>query len=163
MNFFLTSALIVAGLGWTITRPRRRLRKPDEIIANLHPGELKGLHDFLPGHADKDLLETDVSFWIQSKGMKGLIRKRHNAVCFVQLCQQLHRNSSMPEDEIGDMTTRAFLISFFIGCAILENLPRLFIRGLPHACARFATEVYWEAAVQMRMLNLEYGIEDIVL
>lgn len=155
---WIISTAVILGIIWVITRSRRRLPPLEEILKRIHQGELDGLDNFLPVNPADGFLETDKSFWMLSKGRKGLKRRKENAVCWVQACQVLHLNSEMPREDLGYMTTRSLLISFFTRCDVVESFFRLFIRSLPHVCARIATYLYWEMERRAQILNLTFGI-----
>lgn len=145
------------GFAWIGTRMRRILPPTEHMICRLHNGELKALAEFMPHNNAPDVLEEDKRFYECAGGFKGLLRKRSNAVCFVQLGQRYVLDFKMDKQDVDYLSRRAFAIGFLVIGSIPEQGIRLFWRRMPHFCARWACYLYWEAATQMRMLNLEYG------
>jgi hypothetical protein len=143
MKLFLILPVLlgVAILAWFL-RIRRRHRMSAAVILNeLHPNETALLETFI---LRDDFLADDRAFWKASNGWRGLCRKRHNAICLVQFCQNLVPGVTLERLEIRWMTTRATLICFYTGCSVVEAVLRWFVKDFPHACARNATNLYWE-------------------
>lgn len=144
-------------IAWLATRKRRAHRSAEEIKGRIQPGELDEIEDFIPHNSTRDVLKNDVRFYKCSGGFKGLRKKRRNAVCFVQLGQSYVRDANMDRQDVEYLSRRAFAIGFLMLASIPEQTIRLFWRSMPHFCARWASYLYWEAATQVEMLNLEYG------
>lgn len=146
------------GLAWIFTRIRRIVPKTEEEILNkIHKGELDELKEFLPHNNALDVLEGDPRFWECTGGLTGLLRKRQNVVCFVQLCQRYVLDSKMPKQDVEYVSRRAFTIGFLIMGSVAEEFVRLIWWRMPHFCGRWAVYLYWEATKETLMLNLEYG------
>lgn len=151
------------GFAWIGTRMKRILPPTEEeILSRIHKGELANLKEFLPHNNELDILEGDSHFYECAGGFMGLLRKRGNAVCFVQLCQLYVRDSKMDTQDVEYVSRRAFAIGFLILASIPEQAIRLFWRSMPHFCARWASYLYWEAATHTRMLTLEYGTGQLI-
>lgn len=144
-------------IAWLITRKRRAQRTTEDILSRIHKGEMDGIKEFMPHDNIIDIFKTDERFYRCSGGFKGLLWKRENAVCFVQLGESYVRDANMDKQDVEYFSERAFAIGFFILASMLEEVIRLFWTNMPHFCARWASYLYWEAATQIRMLNLEYG------
>jgi hypothetical protein len=157
-------ALSPLGLAWILTRKRRILPLTREIIlSRIHKGELDRLKDFMPHNNMVDILKTDARFYECIGGFEGLLRERDNAVCCVQLCQLYVLESRMDRVDVEYVSRRSFAIGFLILASLPEQFIRLFWRSMPHFCARWISYLYWEAATQTRMLNLEYGTGQLIL
>ena len=155
------SSLSVA---WITSRFVRILPPTNEEILNrINKGELENLKGFTPHNTAKDVLETDQRFWECTGGYRGLLRKRENAVCCVHLCQRYVLESNMDKRDVKYVSRRSFTIAFLILASIPEQAVRLIWWGMPHFCARWIAYLYWEAATQTRMLNLEYGTGYLIL
>jgi hypothetical protein len=134
---------------------RNHLMRDDKILERLHPRESDSFVKFASPDGF-DFVADDTEFWSASEGWKGLLRKRHNAKCLVQLCQRLKPVSDFDRNEVRIMTARAIMISLFTLCSILEFFPRLFIRDFPHSCARTATQIYWDMERRATLLCTMY-------
>lgn len=143
--------LLISISAWLFRFRNRRLLEADVILKELYPGETDSIERFAPNEGF-DFLADDKEFWNASKGWKGLRRKRHNAICFVQFCQSLQPDIELEKEELRLMTARAILISFYTGCSVLECVLRWFIKDFPHSCARNATNLYWD--MQLRSITL---------
>lgn len=135
--------LLISIPAWLFGFFERRLREPDAILQELHPGETDSIEKFAPS-AGFNFPSEDKEFWIASKGWKGLRRKRHNATRFVQFCQSLKPDKELEREELRLIAVSAIMISFYTGCSILEYPFRWAITDLPHSCARNATNLYYE-------------------
>lgn len=155
--------LTPAGLVWIFTRIKRIRPTNEELLDRIHKGELDKLKDFTPHNSNRDVLETDELFWECMGGYRGLLRKRENAVCFVQLGQGYVIDSNMDKRDVEYLSRRSFAIGFLNIASIPEEAIRLIWWGMPHFCARWIAHLYWEAATQTRMLNLEYGTGHLIL
>jgi hypothetical protein len=166
MSVFVSAPVLVLtplGLAWIVTRMHRTLPTEEEILCKLHDGELKNIGDFMPRNTTVSVLESDAQFWNYMGRWKGLLRKRRNAVNFVHLGQWYVLDSNMDKQDVEYFSKRALLIGFLILSSIPEQAVRLVWRGMPHFCARYIACLYFEAATQMQMLNLEYGTGSLTL
>ena len=134
---------------------RNYLMRDDEILERLYPRETDSIAKFASPDGF-DFVADDTEFWSASEGWGGLLRKRHNAKCLVQLCQRLNPSSNIDRNEVRVMTARAIMVSLFTLCSLLEFFPRLFIRDLPHSCARTATQIYWDMERRATLLCTMY-------
>lgn len=134
--------IVVFSAVWIFRNGARRLKSPDEIIELLHAGETDDLEPF---SADGiDFLAEDLAFLVASQGWEGLKRKRRNAVLLVQFCQGLRPRNEIDAEQIRLIGVRSVMISFLVGCHILEIAPRIWLKGFPHISARVATKIYWD-------------------
>jgi hypothetical protein len=134
---------------------RNRLMRDNQILERLYPRETDSIARFASPDGF-DFVADDTEFWSASEGWKGLRRKRHNAKCLVQFCQRLKPVSDIDRNEVRIMTMRSIMISLFTLCSLLELFPRLFIRDLPHSCARTATQIYWDMERRATLLCSMY-------
>ena len=139
---------------WIATRSRRRLKDPQLLPSLLHPGELRTLSRYLA--RDYDPLDSDSDFWAASGRLRGLLRKRRNAVVLVHACQALCSQKEVHPRVLQYMTRRSLLITFLVGCSIAEACVRLIVRDLPHLSARTATQLYWDMELRARTLCDEF-------
>src|SRR6185437_9519091 len=127
--------VVIASSAWLYRSRRRKLLPATAILDKLYPGVSDDIERFTAPY-DSDLVSDDTEFWNASGGWKGMLQRRHNAVCFVQFCQGLDGCSDIERQEIRRITTRAILISFYSGCSLLEAVVRIFVKDIPHSCAR---------------------------
>lgn len=144
-------AVLALSALWISRRLKGRLLDPDELISRIFPGESIAIEKYTLSE-QADIIENDIEFWTSCGGWRGLIRKRHNAVCFVQLCQQLSISSQFEKEEIDLIRTRAILITFYLTCSIPEAIVRWFVRSIPHSSARMSAQLYWD--IERRMTTL---------
>lgn len=149
------SALAVT---WYITH--RKLSTNEELLQRLRPDTLKGLEGYLPYRPIRGLLESDKEFWRISRGYKGLMVRVGNAVCFVQLAQNLERDHRMPRSAVRCIFVKAIWQLVFSLGAPLEETIRLFATTMPHICSRTATHFYWELSNRAEALNAQFGTEN---
>lgn len=157
MNWAMDTTLMLLtafGLAWVSTRARRRLRDPQQLLATLHKGQLNNLDDFLASKTD--LLEDDELFWSRSGGISGLIRRRRNAVCLVQLCQHLCSKAGLEPSVMQYLSRRAFLMSLMIACSAPGALIRIVVVDLPHVGSLAATKLYWDIELRAKTLCRDY-------
>jgi hypothetical protein len=154
---YVPVGLSALSIAWFLTR--RELPPTEELLRKLRPDTLKGLDKFLPYNPIKGLIESDESFWRISEGYRGLLSRIGNAVCYIQLSQQLERDHRMPRDAVRCIFVKALWQLFFSIGSLPEEFFRIFIRSMPHFCARIATHFYWELSNQAEALNAQFGIE----
>jgi hypothetical protein len=135
--------LVFAICIWWYRAKHRRLMAPEVILEKIYPGETDSIERFSPKEGF-DFLVDDKEFWAESRGWKGLRRKRHNAVYFVQFCQGITPDKQLEREELRLMTTRAILIGCYTAYSLPESVVRWFIKDFPHSCARNATYLYWD-------------------
>lgn len=157
---YVPITIIPIGLAWVLTTRKRIIPTIEELICKLHPGELDAISHFVSSNPIKALVESDLEFYRAFGGYEGFFRKLQDAVCFVQLCQQLHRNNGMPWVELGIVLRKAFFMLFAIFLSIPEAALRILIRRLPHLCARWMAQLYYDLSIEAENLNLEYGTEN---
>lgn len=153
-------ALVLCSLAviWIVTRRRRKLPPTGDLISRLHKGELLQIQGFIPHQRETDFFKTDELFWKQSDGFHGLLRRRRNAVNFIQLCQRFVLDYNLDKRNVDYLAQRAFAIKFLALGSIAEVPFRLFWKRMPHLCAMTAAYVYWEADTRIRNLHRECGI-----
>lgn len=158
--------IIPIGLAWVLTTRNRVIPPTAELIRKLHPGERSAISRFVSRNPIKamikrligGLISSDPEFYRAFGGHEGFIRKWQDAVCYVQLCQRLLRNG-MPLLKFGIVIEKAFLMLFAILLSIPEAGIRLLFRRLPHLCARWVAQIYYDLSIEAENLNLEYGTE----
>lgn len=158
LRTLLPLVLIIIISAWLSRFRNRRLLESGVILKELYPGETDSIERFAPNEGF-DFFADDKEFWNASKGWKGLRRKRHNAICFVQFCQSLNPDKRLEREELRIITMNSILISFYTGCSLLEYPFRWFIKDMPHSCARNATNLYWEMERRVTTLCSVYRPE----
>jgi len=160
-DLYFPLGLSSLAIAWFLTRRKRTLPTTEELLRRLHPDPLKGLDAFLPYNPIKYLfkkfMDSDEEFYRVFGGYSGFVRKLQDAVCYVQLCQQLHRNNGMPWVKFGIVLRKAFFMLFAILLSIPEEAFRVLFHRLPHFCARWMAQLYYDLSIEAENLNLEYG------
>ena len=148
------TALFAVGLAWTVKRNRRRLPATRLLLDQLQQSQLVDLNQFID-FAD-DLLDDDPIFWAKSGGTAGLVRRRSNAVCLVQLCQHFCNKAALRPEVMAYMTRRASLMTLFVAISFLGTPIRFMFTGLPHIAALIATRLYADIARRAKTICLDY-------
>jgi hypothetical protein len=149
LGTFILVCLVMIGVGYVMPRREQFVTECDRLVSRMRPHILKTLKEFVEL---EDWTKRDAEFWLQSRGLEGLVDRWRNMKILVRICQLHYSEGLITKEDLALVIHRSNLLAKYSILAILESMVCLAWREMPRAYSRTAFNAY--AQLSLRSVTL---------